>query len=201
MSKITVFSIILVLIFSCTTTMDKPENWSEKQLNSWFEKQEWMKGWTIQPHQSINKRSLAVTIFKNQERWEKVFNFLKSNDLSNMEIGRYEIQGDSAFALISEYISKNREDAKYESHQKYIDIQYLIDGEELIGVTPIEGLNAIDPYNPEKDFIFYDFDGGEFHKANPASFFVFFPNDAHRPGVKVDDNIEVKKLVVKIKVD
>ena len=57
------------------------------------------------------------------------------------------------------------------------------------------------PYNEEKDIAFYTSNGGTLRKATPGNFFIFFPQDVHRPCVKEKEQVTVKKLVVKMKVD
>jgi YhcH/YjgK/YiaL family protein len=76
---------------------------------------------------------------------------------------------------VAEYYGKQKPDALYESHKKYIDIQYVIKGEELIGLTTLDKVAVRDPYSEEKDIAFYDFDGGDYLKATPKNFFLFFP--------------------------
>jgi len=200
MKKLILIFVPLFLTLACKT-MENPEKWTESQLNNWFEKQTWLQGWAVQPDSTINKRQLAQAIYKHPERWEKTFRFLSQTNLNSLENGKYELMGDTVFYTISAYKTKNREDALFESHKKYIDIQYVFQGEEYIGIHPAGGLEATAPFNAAKDILFYQFDGGIYPKATPESFFIFFPEDAHRPGVKVSENSEVKKLVVKVGVD
>jgi YhcH/YjgK/YiaL family protein len=144
----------------------------------------------------------VVSYFKNKERWDKAFSFLKSNDLSGLELKRYDIDGDNLYAPVSEYLTKNEEDAKYEAHQKYIDIQYVVSGKEQIGVAPMsQKKDIIQPYDATKDIEFLTVTNGENRTALPDRFFIFFPGDAHRPGLKDGENSPVRKVVVKVKVD
>jgi YhcH/YjgK/YiaL family protein len=105
------------------------------------------------------------------------------------------------FVVVQEYYGKQKSDAFYESHKKYTDIQYIIEGEEVIGLTALDKLKIKEPYNEENDIAFYDFDGGDYLKASPEKFFLFFPEDAHRPSITTGDSILVKKIVVKILID
>ena len=57
--------------------------------------------------------------------------------MSKLEVKRYDIDGDNLYATVSEYITKNEEDAKFEAHQKYIDIQYVISGKEIMSIAPL----------------------------------------------------------------
>jgi YhcH/YjgK/YiaL family protein len=191
----------LLGLFGCKSSTD-PSQWSTKKIDSWFEKGEWLNGWQVKPDATINRKELAVSYFRHKERWDKAFAFLKDNDLAKMEVRRYEIDGDNVYAPISEYMTKNEEDAKYEAHQKYIDIQYVINGKELIGIAPMSLKKEIlDPYNPEKDVMFLSVERIINFKATPDRFFIFFPDDTHRPGLKDGENSQVRKVVVKVKVD
>lgn len=188
-------------LFGCKGSTD-PAGWSTGKIDKWFERGEWLNGWQVKPDASINRREFAVSYFKHKDRWDKAFAFLKANDLAKMELKRYDIDGDNLYAPISEYMSKNEEDAKYEAHQKYIDIQYVASGRELIGVAPMSQKKEItDPYNPEKDVMFLTVDGAKIYPATPDRFFIFFPDDVHRPGVKDGESSQVRKVVVKVKVD
>ena len=185
----------------CKSSTD-PSAWSSKKIDSWFEKGEWRDGWAILPDASVNRKEFAVSYFKNKERWDKAFVFLKSNDLTKLEIKRYDIDGDNLYATISEYLSKNIENARFEAHQKYIDVQYVISGSEMMGVAPMSmKKEVLAPYDAIKDIEFMTVSQNSEFKATPDRFFIFFPSDIHRPGVKVGENAQVRKMVIKVKVD
>jgi biofilm protein TabA len=185
-----------------STSSSDPSTWSSKQIDKWFAKGEWSEGWTITPDASINKREFAVTYFKNKERWAKAFKFLKGNDLTKLELKRYDIDGDNLFATVSEYQSKNEETAKFEAHRKYIDIQYVISGKEIMNIAPINTVKEVlNPYDAAKDIEFVTVSKVVNYKASPSNFFIFFPSDAHRPGLKDGVNSAVRKIVIKVKVD
>jgi len=188
-------------LFGCKTSTD-PSTWSDKQINKWFEKGDWLNGWAVKPDASINRRVFAISYFQHKERWDKAFTFLKESDLSNMELKRYDLDGNDLYVPISEYISKNEENARYEAHRKYIDIQYVVSGKELIGIAPIsQQKDILEPYNEEKDIMFMTVNQVTNYHAAPDRFFIFFPGDLHRPGLKDGENSPVRKAVVKVKVD
>lgn len=186
--------------FGCTSD---PSSWSDEKLNTWFEKGEWLNGWDVKPDASVNRREFAVSYHKNRERWDKAFSFLAGNDLRSLEVKRHEIDGDNAYAPVSEYPSKKEEEGKFEVHKKYIDIQYVIDGIEKIGVTPLSNKKAsVVPYDESKDIEFMTVSDSTYHQATPGNFFIFFPSEIHKPGIRTgQDSVLVRKLVVKIKVD
>jgi YhcH/YjgK/YiaL family protein len=178
-----------------------PENWSKEELAKWFKNNEWKSGWDIIADESVNQEKMAKQFFQNPERWQKAFAFLKTEDLSSLATGRYELEGPDLFAIIDEYITKDEEVARFEAHQKYIDIQYVISGEERIGKTPLENTVVTVPFDKDKDIVFLDASDFEYKNANPSRFFVFFPDDAHCPGVKMMNNSRVRKVVVKVRID
>ena len=188
-------------IFGCKTTTD-PSTWTEKQVNKWFEKGDWLGGWLVKPDESINRREFAVSYYTQKERWDKAFAFLRENDLAKMELKRYDLDGDNLYSTVSEYMTKNTEDAKYESHRKYIDIQYVASGKELIGLTPVsKKAEVLTPYDETKDIEFMTVTEGKNLNAAPDRFFIFFPDDLHSPGIRDGENSLVRKVVVKVRVD
>ena len=204
MKKIISGIMILITFFGLTgsKSASDPSTWSSKQVDKWFKKGEWSEGWTVTPDASINKKEFAILYFKNKERWAKAFKFLKSNDLTKLELKRYDIEGDNLFATVSEYQSKNEESAKFEAHRKYIDIQYVISGKEIMNLAPISTLkDVLTPYDAVKDIEFITVSKVVNYKASPSNFFIFFPDDAHRPGLKDGLNSPVRKIVIKVKVD
>jgi YhcH/YjgK/YiaL family protein len=101
--------------------------------------------------------------------------------------------------LITQYNSKNHEDAKYEGHEKYTDIHYVVSGTEYIGVQDMSVSKVTTPYNAERDIFFCEPSKGVHLLGKPGIFFIFFPNNIHSPGMKVENNIPVKKAVIKVK--
>ena len=201
-----VIAAILVLIsfigLTGSKTATDPTTWSDKKIEKWFTEKKWSEGWTVAPDASINKREFAVAYFKNNERWEKAFKFLKNSDLMKLEPKRYDIDGDNLYATISEYNTKNEETTKFEAHRKYIDIQYVIKGKEIMNLTPRALVkDVVTPYDSAKDIEFMNVEKMVNHTATPAIFFIFFPTDAHRPGIKDGVNAPVRKIVIKVKVD
>ena len=91
--KIMMLTSFLSLI-GCTSPTD-PSTWSDKKINKWFEKGEWLNGWKVSPDASINKKTFAVSYFKNRERWDKAFIFLNESNLKKLELKRYDIDGDN----------------------------------------------------------------------------------------------------------
>lgn len=152
------------------------------------------------PDESINFKEAQDQFRKYPERWNTAFKFLTTSDLKQLTLGRINLS-DDVYATISEYETKNPEDANFESHRKYIDLQYIVSGKEMIGLTNDTGLHVISSYDETKDIAFYDFNGGKLLFASPAHYFIFFPQDRHKPCLKIGEQDKVRKIVVKIKYD
>ena len=142
---------------------------------------------------NLNRAEIYYNISKNLKIG---FEWIKNSDLKNMPDGRYEIS-DNIYANLQSYITKD--DAPYEAHRDYIDIQCMINGEELSGVTDYSNCSTEVEYNKEKDIEFLKCNTKEeFYHLKEDEFFVFFPHDAHKPALKLSDNKKVKKVIVKV---
>lgn len=135
-----------------------------------------------------------VGISKNMDL---AIDYISKNDLRSLSAGKYEISGNDVYILIQEYETKLIEDSILESHRKYVDIQYVLDGEELIGYAPIDELSVSKDYDDENDYMLHE---GKFetHKISGGKFAAYFPNDGHKPTINPVKN-NVKKAVVKVK--
>ncbi len=127
------------------------------------------------------------------------FKYIQNTDLINTESGTYEIEGKDVFAIVQEYESKNQSECIIEAHYKYLDIQYIISGEECIGVTTLT--NQV-PYevNQENDYAFYKTETA-LVPLSAGMFAVFYPSDIHQPCVANNMPQNVKKVVVKVRLD
>lgn len=148
----------------------------------------------------VDKLNNAEQYYKLGVSFKKAFNYIKNTDLSKIETGKYQIDGDKIFAVVSEYETKNLEQGLWEAHKKYIDIQYIISGKERMGYCCIDDMKEAVPYNEEKDIIFMK-GQGDFLTINKGAFALFTPQDAHMPNIRTDSSQCVKKLLVKILID
>jgi YhcH/YjgK/YiaL family protein len=87
----------------------------------------------------IDKIKNAKLYFGINERITKALKYLESEDLVNIKEGKHEIGGDDIYALINVYDTKNPFDSNLEAHHKFIDVQYVISGSELIGLATLKG--------------------------------------------------------------
>lgn len=173
--------------------------WTKKEVKHWYKHKEWLNGFTVKPNKTINSVEFAKQYHANKSYWDKAFLFLKNNDLKNISKGKYTIDGDNVYALVTQNPSKDFDSTQWESHKKYIDIQYVIEGKEMIGMHPAANSTVIKKFDAAKDVINYITEG-KLYVATPSTFFIFFPADAHRPNITLGGNKVVKKVVIKVKV-
>ena len=131
----------------------------------------------------------------------KAFEYIKTTDLANIEIGKYEI-AEGLKAIFSDKKGMTAADsiAKFECHDKNIDIQFCITGKETIGWKPRNTCTAPKgEYNPEKDVSFYNDVPDMFFQLTNGQFAIFFPEDVHAPMIAVDEH-SIRKLVIKVKI-
>lgn len=135
--------------------------------------------------------------------WMQAMTFLQ-NLKADIADGEYEIDGSEIFARVMTYSTKKIEDAYPEAHRKYIDIQAVLSGEEMVAWYPLKDLQERVEYDAESDVVFYDR-----QTVMPSSsilseglFMAFFPEDAHMPSISSGQRAcTVKKVVIKIAVE
>ena len=120
--------------------------------------------------------------------------FLKATDLDAHEIGKITLKEGELMVNFSQTKPKTKEEAKLETHNQFIDIQIPLSGVEVMGYTAREDLPEAD-YDADKDISFYPGLAESYIPVKPGMFAIFFPQDAHAPGVSPDG---VKKVIVKV---
>ena len=129
---------------------------------------------------------------------KKSLEFLSKGRFNEKEPGSYDLDR-GIYYMVQEIQTRPEEGAFFEAHRKYIDIQFVISGDELHGYAPLSSLKTQDAYDQEKDVAFYHGTGSVF-SLSPGSFAIYFPNDAHKPNLMIDKPVPVKKIVVKVPV-
>lgn len=133
-------------------------------------------------------------------RIAKALAALQKGDLQQAADGRYPIDGEDVFALVQQYQTKPAEQGKWEAHRKYLDIQYVISGTEAMGYTTLDQMKVKEPYNEQKDIVFFEGQGDRV-TVRAGMFAMFFPQDAHMPTLSpATGENHVRKIVVKVRV-
>ena len=134
---------------------------------------------------------------KLHKSFSNVLDFVENHSLNVLEEGRYSLLGEEFFLSINRY--KTQADKDFEAHKRYIDIQMVLEGEECIEWCPLNKTQVKTTYDKDKDIMFLSGMGQKL-EAKPDLFFIFFPEDAHKPGLPIHTPEYVKKAVFKIKV-
>jgi biofilm protein TabA len=132
----------------------------------------------------------AAKYYSVHPLFAKAFEYINSTDLASTEDGKYDTNKKGVTAEASV--------AKFECHDKHIDIQLCISGNEQIGWKPREKCTTPNgAYNPDKDVQLYNDQPDTFFSLTDGQFAIFFPEDVHAPMI---GDAEIKKLVVKVKI-
>jgi YhcH/YjgK/YiaL family protein len=150
------------------------------------------------------QRAMVIDHIKNASLYyglgkgiEAGLNYLNNTDFTAMAPGKYPIDGDAVFALVQIYDSKLPEACKWEAHRRFIDIQFIAQGAELMGYAGLESLRVAKEYDAENDYLLLQGKGSMLY-CGSGTFAIFAPGDAHMPGVAADAPQAVKKVVIKV---
>lgn len=136
-------------------------------------------------------------LLKIKELCPSAYDFI-INKADKAEVGKYELEN-GAYLMVQEYETKSRLEAKYEAHKRYIDIQMILSGKELIAVTPLGKMEPCDEYNETKDVIHYKHnDECTDYCLTDGDFLILPPELIHMPGVCINEKSFVRKIVVKV---
>ena len=145
---------------------------------------------------NINKIDNEYTTTK----FQIAYDFLRNTDLNALESGKIELE-DGLFCVVFGYETEPASKRRFETHERYYDLQYVISGQESFGLISRSGLEIDIPYQSETDIAFYKeplFSGRVALFA--GDFIVVAPDEAHKPQCDMEGSHAVKKLVIKIPV-
>ena len=192
------FLLAFLFVFSgLFMNLSAQSKWTAHKAKKWFNKKEWLNGVAITPHDVIDKTEFARQYHAHKDYWDKAFAFIKEHDLKTMAPGKYVIDGTNVYATITEDPSKDYDKTQWESHRNYIDLQYVITGEEKMGKYPFAQLTVTKPYDDTKDLANYSGEG-KIYTVPAGTFMIFFPANAHRPNITPGGNKVIKKIVIKV---
>jgi biofilm protein TabA len=126
----------------------------------------------------------------------RAFDFLEQTDLRALEPGRHEIDGDRLYVSIEHIDGRGQEGARLEAHQRYIDIQFTIEGAEEIGWMPLRDCRSPSgPFDDGTDIGFFDDRPTTWIHVPAGEAAIFFQYDAHAPR---GGRGAIKKAIVKV---
>lgn len=130
-------------------------------------------------------------------KFKQVFDYIKSNDLLHLELGRIELDGDNLFINNVNPSLVTAGEQVLEAHKAYLDIHIPLDRNEIIGIISTEKCSKIKSgYNETNDYELYDDKPENFVTIHPGEFLIVYPEDAHAPLIGEG---KIRKAVAKIK--
>ena len=130
----------------------------------------------------------------------KAFRFLLESRSKSLAEGRIELDGDRVFALVQSYETKKADQPKWEAHRKYIDVQYVAAGQEVIAWASADHLTVTADYDEAKEAWFGTLQAADttFVRLAAGELAVLYPTDGHAPRLVAGAPAAVKKIVVKV---
>ena len=133
------------------------------------------------------------------EKFKLGYKWLAENDVKSMALGKYEISGDDVFALVQSYTTQPEKERKFETHDAYFDIQYMVEGAEMFGVCAREGLKLTEDLKDEDVKFYEDPEMYGMVLLEEGNFIVVSTEEGHKPRCAAGQPAKVKKVVIKVK--
>ncbi|MEZ6190302.1 MAG: YhcH/YjgK/YiaL family protein [Phycisphaerales bacterium] len=133
-------------------------------------------------------------------RFAKAFEYLRSGRAATDVIGTHKLDGDDVFVSVQAYNTKLTSDCRWEAHQTYADVQFVVDGCERMGYAAISAVKPEQPYDAKNDVAFFTGEGTQL-RVPAGTFTVFLPQDVHMPCIADNGKpAPVRKVVVKVRI-
>lgn len=137
-------------------------------------------------------------ILDNNPYYLKALEYIENTDLSELETGKHQIDGDNLYVNIVDTNLKSPEQARLEVHNAYIDIQVPLSGPESFGLKPRRLCTEPDgEYNETDDILFYKDRDWTTVTVKIGEAITFDPDTAHAPLIGEG---RILKAIFKVKV-
>lgn len=135
-----------------------------------------------------------------QRRVQDAINYISNLECDNLESGKYSVN-DNFYYMVQKYETKPVEECRLESHRKYIDIQWMVEGSEAMDIANTGALSVSEPYDNEKDIVYWNDPKYMMRTVlKKGAYIVLYPENAHRGCIKLEECNNVKKIVGKIRI-
>ena len=133
-------------------------------------------------------------------RIARALEYLSSMEWKENALGSYELENGALYVNVQQYPTISAANARWEAHQVYTDIQYIISGTERIGSGDISSFSPLTHYDFDQDVTFFA-GTGNFFTVNAGMIAIFFPHDVHAPRIIAHEPMTVEKIVLKVRID
>lgn len=133
---------------------------------------------------------------------DRVLEAVRAYSPDNYPCGKVELEGNDLYLLLNSYETHTPEGALCEAHRQYLDVMYMVQGEETIYVKPVEQLRCVTKeYDPAIEALLGQTDSDATAvRLTAGSFIVLLPQDAHTPACHTDGPQHVKKIIGKVRI-
>ena len=143
----------------------------------------------------IDTLDKADKYFAMHPAFKQAFEFLRTQPLATLPDGKIVLDGDRLFASVQSPEGRPKAGSSLEWHRKYIDIQYVVSGDETMGWTPLQCLGHPGAFDEKNDCGLAQEQSLAWFPVRPGTFTIFFPEDAHAPNIGTGVH---KKVVIKV---
>lgn len=145
------------------------------------------------------KYSINVDVYK--KRIDYALEYLKNIDIETLKTGTYNVN-EYFYYMVQEYFTVCEENCSFELHRHYVDIQWMIEGAEIIKICDGNNLKKDGFYDSDRDVMFLenDIDFSTEIALRSGSHMIIPVGVAHKPCIQYEQSKKIKKLIGKIKV-
>lgn len=195
------FNISILLAQTFQTPVASPE------ARAWFDKGTWSQGFSAKPYEQLDVQTFYEQYQKAPQMWDSIFAWLAAADPVAMETSNNAMQWSHAYVKVLDQALRTPENCQWEQHRRTIDLQWDVTGSERYHLTHSpECLDARNEYNEKKDVQNFGWNKKAIPTAeqclvmdsDPATFYLFFPNDIHQATGIGQQPCTPRKIVVKI---
>ncbi len=202
MKKILCFALAVLSVAAIQKADGAPpvKKKAEARAEQWFENGAWRKGIVQKPSAAIDRVEFAAHYARFPERWNKVFDYLRTHDLKSVPAGQGML-GDDVKLNVQEYDTRNvhGKEVTYEKHNEWIDVQVMVEGRELHGTVKVDKGTVAKPYSERGDIAQYNAGDVPYYVIPGGMFSIFFPDDIHLTNIGFGEQSHVRKVVFKVK--
>lgn len=123
---------------------------------------------------------------------------IKHFDLKDYQKGKIEINEDQFFGIGLEYETKDASACLWEAHKKYLDIHFILEGEEIINISEVLNMNPTMDFDYENDYQLFKGNKQQSIHLKKGYFLALSPNECHQTAIMINKISSIKKIVFKI---
>lgn len=127
---------------------------------------------------------------------DKVLELIERKDFGPLGTGKYQVEDEKVYFIKTEYETRKAEDCFFESHKKYIDVHFCLEGKEIMAVEYFNDMDIEKAYDEDGDSFILEGKADNKLELLKDNFMVFFPQDAHMTGIGKASS-SIKKIIFK----